>query len=332
MARRWRWIVGATAVTSALFSTACQTTPAYLAAFATLPTVPLPAPPAESAPAPQPAPSKPLISSAKPAWGSLTSWGMQNAQFPPEMGLGPAQASTRQMLVLGRKDMLNRYWARPDVEATKVNKWVLAYVAAGEAQKTEWYWQPGWQVGNPSFLMAPNPYWDNNVFTNIGSPAWRTVLHQTVDKVLEQGFDGVFLDVVDAYWIPGNPIPHDQMAFTVAASLVCDVAAYGRARNPEFKVVVNNAMNLIADVPGYKDCIDGQVAEGLWYIDPGGSRRDDFYRNQKIGELQVQQSLGKQVFTIDYAPNWDEARVLAASRAQGYVPYNTPVGADGMLH
>ncbi len=58
---------------------------------------------------------------------------------------------------------------------------------------------------------------------------------------------------------------------------------------------------------------------------------DDFYRNQKIGELAYHQAAGKPIFALDYAPWWDAPRVDAAARSLGYLPYVTVYGRENPL-
>ena len=51
-----------------------------------------------------------------------------------------------------------------------------------------------------------------------------------------------------------------------SASLVCEIAYWVHLFDPEFKLVVNNSVNLVADIPGYHTCMDGTMIEGLWWF------------------------------------------------------------------
>ncbi len=80
---------------------------------------------------------------------------------------------------------------------------VFAYVDVGHADSARYYWKPGWHEGTPPFIAAPtnsNPdkytvqYWD---------PMWRDVIFGNANSyiygILQQGFDGVILDGVEAF-------------------------------------------------------------------------------------------------------------------------------------
>ena len=306
---------------------ACTPETRYLEAFKTLPTLPLPMPAA--APTPPPAAPKPLNSS-KPAWLSVPDWGMQTASYD-QRGLAPIAASAKGMVIVGRHNALGQPWPRAEVDAAAENKWLLAYMAVGEAQKSEWYWQNGWGVGNPPWIVGNNPYFANNVYADLASRDWWNLQFATLDRIIDQGFNGVFLDVPDIYWLPGYPGGPSRENMAKAVNLVCALAQHGRARVPGFKLVPNNAINLTSDFPGYANCIDGQLVEGLWYINIGGPPRDEFYRHQKVEELRSVSAAGKPIFSLDYAPDYHIELVTVEARKQGYLPYVTPGGGDAPL-
>jgi cysteinyl-tRNA synthetase, unknown class len=268
--------------------------------------------------------------SPRPDWGTVSSWGINNAYFDAS-GIAPIRGSVRDMVVIGRHNgHTGQEWRRDEIEAGKLSKWLLAYLAVGEAQRSEWYWDPAWDAAPPAWVIGQNPYWANNVYTELASPEWQAIVTATVDRIIDQGFDGAFLDVVDAYWYPGYPDGPTWYNKLEGAQTVCAIARHARARNPEFKLVVNNALDLFWMLPGYMDCIDGTVIEGLWWFD-SNQPRDDFYRNQKIGELAYHQAAGKKVFALDYAPWWDQARVEAEASTLGYLPYVTRSGQENPL-
>lgn len=76
---------------------------------------------------------------------------------------------------------------------------LLAYVSIGEAENYRWYWQPSWNTGPPPWLGPENPNWPGDYRVKFWDPAWQAIIFQYLDKVLAQGFDGVYLDTVDTY-------------------------------------------------------------------------------------------------------------------------------------
>jgi len=82
---------------------------------------------------------------------------------------------------------------------TQLNGKVVAYLSIGEAEDYRWYWQPTWKPGAPAWLGRENPDWKGNYKVHYWDPAWQAIVMQYLDKIIAQGFDGVYLDLVDAY-------------------------------------------------------------------------------------------------------------------------------------
>jgi len=90
---------------------------------------------------------------------------------------------------------------------TALNGKLLAYMSIGEAESYRWYWQDSWDENHdgipdpdaPSWLDKENPDWPGNYKVKFWDPGWQGIVFEYLDKVLAQGFDGVYLDLVDAY-------------------------------------------------------------------------------------------------------------------------------------
>jgi cysteinyl-tRNA synthetase len=80
---------------------------------------------------------------------------------------------------------------------------VLAYMSVGEAEDYRYYWKPGFTAAPPGWLEAKNPAWPGDYKVRYWDPAWRRLVYggedSYLDRILTAGFDGVALDVVDAY-------------------------------------------------------------------------------------------------------------------------------------
>jgi cysteinyl-tRNA synthetase len=84
---------------------------------------------------------------------------------------------------------------------------VLAYLSIGEAEDYRWYWQSSWDArhdgrpdpGAPPWLGRENPDWKGNYQVQYWNPDWQAIVLSYLDRILTQGFDGVYLDLVDAY-------------------------------------------------------------------------------------------------------------------------------------
>lgn len=81
----------------------------------------------------------------------------------------------------------------------QLNGKLLAYLSIGEAEDYRWYWNPSWRPGAPAWLGDENPDWKGNYKVHYWDPEWQAIIMQYLDKIVAQGFDGVYLDLVDAY-------------------------------------------------------------------------------------------------------------------------------------
>lgn len=80
---------------------------------------------------------------------------------------------------------------------------LIAYMSIGEAEDYRYYWQPSWQPGTPDWLQTENPVWEGNYKVEYWHPEWQAVIFGDsgayLDRILAAGFDGVYLDIIDAY-------------------------------------------------------------------------------------------------------------------------------------
>ncbi|MBR0410710.1 MAG: endo alpha-1,4 polygalactosaminidase [Eubacterium sp.] len=80
---------------------------------------------------------------------------------------------------------------------------VCAYMSIGEAENYRDYWQESWNKNPPPWICEVNDEWAGNYKVMYWTKAWRDILFGKEDSYLDQimaaGFDGVYLDVVDAY-------------------------------------------------------------------------------------------------------------------------------------
>lgn len=79
---------------------------------------------------------------------------------------------------------------------------VVCYMSIGEAEDYRWYWQKSWHKTHPSFMCPENPDWEGNYKVKYWYPEWQEIICGTegyLSKILQAGFDGVYLDIIDAF-------------------------------------------------------------------------------------------------------------------------------------
>jgi cysteinyl-tRNA synthetase, unknown class len=213
-------------------------------------------------------------------------------------------------------------------------KIVLAYLSIGEAEDYRFYWAlengaPGgdWSAAPPSWLGPENPDWPGSRKVRFWEPEWQRIVISNsgghailgdapsyLDRILAAGFDGVFLDIVDAYefWGPSRDGGNGQrpQAATEMAEFVIALATHARGANPDFIVCQQNASALpSADLEnpigatlaaGLMSAVDILSVEDVIYR--GGRRANNDFRPDayRIGIIDAYRLAGKLVTIIDY--------------------------------
>lgn len=80
---------------------------------------------------------------------------------------------------------------------------VVAYMSIGEAEDYRDYWNPDWEADPPDWLAEENPNWPGNYKVRYWMPEWQNLIFGSdtsyLGKIQSQEFDGVYLDIIDAY-------------------------------------------------------------------------------------------------------------------------------------
>ena len=80
---------------------------------------------------------------------------------------------------------------------------LLSYMSIGEAEHYRPYWKTSWDDVRPHWLAEPNPAWEGNDKVRYWAQEWKEILYGSpdayLDRIIDAGFDGAFLDVMDAW-------------------------------------------------------------------------------------------------------------------------------------
>ncbi len=80
---------------------------------------------------------------------------------------------------------------------------VICYMSIGEAEDYRYYWQSSWNNNKPSWLEPENPNWEGNYKVRYWEQDWKNIIYGNdnsyLKKITNAGFDGVYLDIIDAF-------------------------------------------------------------------------------------------------------------------------------------
>lgn len=80
---------------------------------------------------------------------------------------------------------------------------VVCYMSIGEAENYRYYWNPTWNSNAPIWLDSLNPDWPGNYKVKYWNADWQAIIYGNsnsyLEKIIAAGFDGVYLDIIDAF-------------------------------------------------------------------------------------------------------------------------------------
>jgi cysteinyl-tRNA synthetase len=247
----------------------------------------------------------------------------------------------------------------------ETDKSVIAYVDIGEAESYRVYWQADWGIGNPAWIVGDDPDgWVENYLVAFWHEEWQALWLDEggiLDRIGKTGFDGVYLDWVEAY-SDENVIEAARREgvdpVNAMIEFVSLIAANVRDECGDCVVIAQNAAELVA-YPEYAATIDGLAQEQVWFDggadnEPQGdcplprteadidsdayydslsptcqSQFDEFPEStlhvsseEYLYYLNIAAQGGIPVFTVDYALQSENvAWVYQTSRSLGFVPF-----------
>jgi cysteinyl-tRNA synthetase len=239
--------------------------------------------------------------------GGIKSWAYQLQNVDPiEIKLSPYDLVVidygfdRRNATAFPREVVDLMRRRPDGRRRPM----LAYMSIGEAEAYRYYFQDSWLTNRPEWLEPENPDWPGNYLVRYWHPEWQSIIYGNpnayLDRILDAGFDGIYLDGVDKFeqWRHREPSAPSAMVDFVAA-----IAAYARAAHKDFIVIPQNGDALLAN-PKFREVIDGFSREDLLY---GEHRTEERNAPQSIADsierLRPVVAAGKPVFVIEYTAN-----------------------------
>lgn len=227
-------------------------------------------------------------------------------------------------------------YTKPDLERMRQRpdgrqRLVIAYLSIGEAEEYRPYWKPEWKTQPPPWLFEENCRWPKNYVVGFWMDAWKDLMFRgpqsSLKRILDAGFDGVYLDRIDAYWDLREKYPNGRAEML---KFMKELATAARKVNPQFLIIAQNAEDLLEE-PAYRAAIDAVAKEDLLYgVEKTGVRNDKQMVDESLAQLRLLAKEDKPVFVVEYLQNRDDITKARRELAKlGMHPTFPPRALDG---
>lgn len=191
--------------------------------------------------------------------------------------------------------------ARMKKRADGRERLVVSYFSIGEAESYRYYWRSEWEPGDPGWYVAENCAWPKNYMVRFWHDGWKDIIYRGknsyLKRIIEGGFDGVYLDRTDIYeqLLKERPTAAEDMI-----DFVAELAATARRLKPGFLIIGQNAEGLLAH-QRYRAILDGLGKEDLLYGMQGTGKRNPARETASaLVGIRALQWEWKPIFAVEY--------------------------------
>jgi cysteinyl-tRNA synthetase len=281
---------------------------------------------------------------------AIRSWGLllQNVsveavqQSPFDLVVIEPQLEEDYRMIFSRQSVA----AMKQAPHTSKKRLILAYLSIGEAEDYRPYWQQRWKKNPPAWLGKLNPNWDGNYKVRYWLNEWQVIILHQLEAIVASGFDGVYLDIVDAwdYWSdsftytqkteiasPDDPVNNPAVAATLMfhwLQKIRHTARYTAVHaNPGFLLIPQNGENLLShlteqDRKAFWDLVDGIGVESVFFYGDQPENNPLNVEKERLHVLSQFIERGKTVLAIEYLTEPDlTTEFFTVARRHRFVPY-----------
>ena len=201
-------------------------------------------------------------------------------------------------------------------------------MSIGETEDYRFYWKKEWYNNHPEWIGKENPEWQGNYAVKYWYKEWMEILHTYIDKIIAQGFSGVYLDKIDEFEYWANPnngegeyLPENESVKRMI-DLIIDIANYSRSKaGSNFYIIPQNGERIRKyDNGTLINIISGWAAEDLFYngTEPWNNEDMSWILKNRIPYLDMVLSKGKPVFSVDYVDDGSRYSGINKERINDY--------------
>lgn len=194
---------------------------------------------------------------------------------------------------------------------------VLAYLSVGEAEKYRSFFS---KLAGTDLIIGENPHWPENYPVKFWDPLWKDLLIKYSKEILNKGFNGLFVDVVDAW--QNFPEPDQPNRKKQMENLLIDLARHMLNHDSKHWLIIQNSHELLEN-PCLQKLTTGINQESL-FASWAETEIDPDWQKYKIAALEKLRRQGKIVTLIEYTREpIDMARIRMRAAVHGFTPYFT---------
>jgi uncharacterized protein (TIGR01370 family) len=199
---------------------------------------------------------------------------------------------------------------------------LLSYLSLGEVHNGRDYFE---ELGSRSLFLGTNPNWPDAHFVDMRLDVWHErLVSSIVPSILARGFDGLLFDTLD------NAEALEQQDPIRYAGMVEGAARTVRAIRdgfPGIPIMINRGYAVLPRIAGQFDMLLGESVRTTFDFGSSGYRNvaSDGYQWQLARMREARERDTRlRLYSLDYWDPEDQpgvARIYAAQRANGFVPY-----------
>lgn len=211
----------------------------------------------------------------------------------------------------------------------------IAYISIGEAENYRFYWEGTWEVNPPDWLGKENSQWPGNYAVKFWSDDWKEIVFSYIDRIIEQGFSGLYLDKVDEYeyWCDSSNnealLLNEEEVADSMVEFIQEIKEYCTDKKEDFILIPQNGEGLIQLSNGkILESVSGWGVKDLFYsgINPVSGDETNF----RIDLLERVCQNDKIVLSVDYVDDGsgfsgvNKQRIedyIQKARGNGFIPY-----------
>jgi len=213
----------------------------------------------------------------------------------------------------------------PEMMTLRGNTLLMGYLSLAEVTDNRWFWP---QISAKTWVLDKNTSW-NSWYVDVRSPEWHEiVLNKIIPVILEQGFNGLFLDTVDnaeylERYHPPKKYPGSEEAMVQLIKKI-------RKTYPDIYIIVNRGYAIFDKIGRAVDAVVAESTFSTWDVEANRSRilhSIEFEITvKKLKAIQAQFKIP--ILSLDYVEYANSVaieRILGRSRECGFIPYiSTP--------